>query len=470
MRRRGPRRPGQNLARGWPPRRPRWAACAPRPRAPRPPARRPPRADRAAVRTAAVVLRAGGALTFHTGCGLDTALAARTLCSPAVIAPRFSLRAPVSTPRCAVKGAHPGICAQVCARGLGLCSTATPGCLRPCIAQQSKASPLSCAAIVCDMQCSLRRHLSTPLLHADLWGPPAGGGWARLTRSARAWPPGSTKRPRTRRGWRRPCARWRPSGAARARPAPTPAPMRRRPPRRSCARSWPRCGAPLLPGSLPPMRRRHGGAEQGATGPVPASGLPCAQGTPMQTCLRWCAGGMQYDSPVHSRWLCRHARACWSADVAVWHACQASGRTDALASTRKTGRRAFSPIVLAALCQFRVRVLHKGLPGTHRAGCAPRRRAGERERAAAAAALADARREAAERAREVEALAALSLRGDATVQECMAQLRVRALPPYPGLARRRSAARSWKPEHARADKRAPHGLGSRHGSPVAGAA
>ncbi len=115
-------------------------------------------------------------------------------------------------------------------------------------------------------------------------------------------------------------------------------------------------------------------------------------------------------------------------------------------------------------------MLHKGLPGTHRAGCAPRRRAGERERAAAAAALADARREAAERAREVEALAALSLRGDATVQECMAQLRVRALPPYPGLARRRSAARSWKPEHARADKRAPHGLGSRHGSPVAGAA
>lgn len=50
--------------------------------------------------------------------------------------------------------------------------------------------------------------------------------------------------------------------------------------------------------------------------------------------------------------------------------------------------------------------------------------AGERERAAANAALAAARREAAERAREVDALAALSLRGDATVQECMARLRV----------------------------------------------
>ena len=49
---------------------------------------------------------------------------------------------------------------------------------------------------------------------------------------------------------------------------------------------------------------------------------------------------------------------------------------------------------------------------------------GERERAAAAAALVAARGEAAERACEVEALAALSLRGDATVQECMARLRV----------------------------------------------
>ncbi len=243
------------------------------------------RADRAAVRAAAVVLRAGGALTFHTGYGLDSALAARTLCSPAVIAPRFSLRVPVSTPRCAMKGAQAGIRAQVYAGGLGLCSTATPVCVRPCIAQQSKPSPLSCAAIGCNMQCSLRRHLSTPLPHADLWGPPAGGHWARPTRSARAWPPGSTKRPQMRRAWRRPCARWRPSGAARARPAPTPALTRRRPPWRSCARSWPRCGAPLLPGSPPPMRRRHGGAEQGATGPVPASGLPCAQGNPTQTCL-----------------------------------------------------------------------------------------------------------------------------------------------------------------------------------------
>ena len=57
--------------------------------------------------------------------------------------------------------------------------------------------------------------------------------------------------------------------------------------------------------------------------------------------------------------------------------------------------------------------------------------AGEREHAAAAAEtrglsqnLAAARREAAERAAEVDALAALSLRGDATVQECMARLRV----------------------------------------------
>jgi hypothetical protein len=89
------------------------------------------------------------------------------------------------------------------------------------------------------------------------------------------------------------------------------------------------------------------------------------------------------------------------------------------------GPPALSPTVSAALRLFRFEVLHFQPIGACRA---PRRRACERERAAAAAALADARREAAERAREVEALAALSLRGDATVQECVARLRVRAPP------------------------------------------
>ncbi len=57
-----------------------------------------------------------------------------------------------------------------------------------------------------------------------------------------------------------------------------------------------------------------------------------------------------------------------------------------------------------------------------------RSQASARDRAAAESALASARRDAAERERQVEALAALSLRGDATLQECMSRLKVELTP------------------------------------------
>ncbi len=57
-----------------------------------------------------------------------------------------------------------------------------------------------------------------------------------------------------------------------------------------------------------------------------------------------------------------------------------------------------------------------------------RSQASARDRAAAESALASARRDTAERERQVEALAALSLRGDATMQECMSRLKAELTP------------------------------------------